>query len=132
MKKRGFGAGKWNGPGGKVKETEKPRQAIIREVREEINVNIEEPKELGYLEFIWPKDKEDKNQRCYIYFVNKFTGQPQETEECLPQWFAINKIPYKEMWDDDKYWYPDVLRGKAIKKRFFFNLNNKVLKFEDI
>ena len=31
MKKRGFGAGKWNGVGGKVKDGETIKQAAIRE-----------------------------------------------------------------------------------------------------
>ena len=35
MKKRGFGAGKWNGFGGKIEPGETPRQAAIREIREE-------------------------------------------------------------------------------------------------
>jgi 8-oxo-dGTP pyrophosphatase MutT (NUDIX family) len=36
MKKRGFGVGKWNGPGGKVQEKETILQAAVREVKEEV------------------------------------------------------------------------------------------------
>ncbi len=35
MKKRGFGVGKWNGAGGKVKEVEKVEDAAAREICEE-------------------------------------------------------------------------------------------------
>jgi len=35
MKKRGFGAGKWNGFGGKIEVGETPRAAAIREMKEE-------------------------------------------------------------------------------------------------
>ena len=41
MKKRGFGEGKWNGPGGKILGHETPKEAAIREVMEEIGIAIE-------------------------------------------------------------------------------------------
>ncbi|MGD2110491.1 MAG: NUDIX domain-containing protein, partial [Phycisphaerae bacterium] len=37
-KKRGLGAGKINGPGGRVDPGETPREAAIREVQEELHV----------------------------------------------------------------------------------------------
>lgn len=40
MKKRGFGVGKWNGVGGKVKPGESVKMAVVREVFEEIRVSI--------------------------------------------------------------------------------------------
>jgi len=131
MKKRGFGQGKWNGPGGKVKKGESPLDSVIREVKEEIGVEVVNPTELGFIEFIWPY-KPENNNRCYIYLTKEFNGQPTESEECRPQWFKIKDIPYNDMWDDDKYWYPDALAGKVVKKRFFFDKNNKILKHEDI
>lgn len=41
MKKRGFGAGKWNGYGGKAAEKEAPRTAAIRGIEADINFNAE-------------------------------------------------------------------------------------------
>lgn len=117
---------------GKVKINEDLKKSAIREIEEEIGLVMAEPEELGYIEFIWPKEEEDKNQRCYIYLSRQFNGELQESEECLPKWFSFDQIPYDQMWDDDKYWYPEILAGKQIKKRFFFNKDNKVLKFEDI
>ena len=40
MKKRGFGAGKFNGVGGKVVNGESIEEATVREAREEISVLI--------------------------------------------------------------------------------------------
>lgn len=132
MKKRGFGAGKYNGPGGKVKAGEDPRQAAVREIKEEVGLEIADPKELGFIEFVWPKGKEDWNQRCHIYLTRNFSGAPCESEECRPQWFALDRIPYDQMWDDDQYWYPDALAGREVKKRFYFDEAGKVLRFEGI
>ena len=39
MKKRGFGVGKWNGVGGKIKKEESIEQAVQRETKEEIMVD---------------------------------------------------------------------------------------------
>jgi mutator protein MutT len=132
LKKRGFGQGKWNGPGGKVKSNELPIQAVVREIKEEVGLEIFDPLELGYIEFIWPKGLEDYNQRCFVYLVNKFLGEVKESEECLPKWFPINNLPYDQMWEDDKYWYPQALAGQPIKKRFYFDADNKIIKFEEI
>ena len=40
-KKRGLGAGKINGPGGRIEPGESPRQAAVREVQEEVGVTPE-------------------------------------------------------------------------------------------
>lgn len=131
MKKRGFGAGKWNGPGGKVQEDESPLDAAVREVREEIGVVPREPEEIGYIEFIWEEIPENNN-RCFVYLTRDFEGNIIETEECLPAWFAQDKIPYGYMWEDDQLWYPEMLQGRRVKKRFYFNKDNKLLKHENI
>ena len=47
----------------------------------------------------------------------------QETSAILlpvPVWVRIEEVPYHEMWEDDKYWLPAVLRGEKIYGRFFF------------
>jgi len=132
MKKRDFGQGKWNGVGGKVEAGESPIQAAIREVKEEVGLKIDNPQELGYIEFIWPEDKKDWNQQTYIYLAKDYSGELCESDECLPQWFAPDKIPYDQMWADDIHWYPAMLAGEAIKKRFYFNSDFKVVKQEEI
>lgn len=131
-KKRGFGQGKWNAPGGKVDRDETPKESSIREIKEEVDVDVLSTKELGFIEFIWPPTKSEFNTRCFIFFVTDFKGEAKESEECRPAWFKINEIPYDQMWDDDKHWYPEALAGKMFKKRFFFSTDEKVIKIEDI
>jgi len=131
MKKKGFGQGKWNGPGGKVNEGELIEQAAIREVEEETGLKPIKPKNLGYLEFIWENNPEN-NQRCHIFRTKEFEGIMCESEECLPKWWDIEKIPFKQMWEDDIYWLKDALAGQEIKYRFYFDKNNKIIKHEKI
>ncbi len=132
LKKKGFGVGKWNGAGGKVEIGETPLESVTREMREEVGVEIQNPDELGYLEFIWPEEKKEWNQRCYIFSAGDYRGEICESEECRPQWFAFDRIPYEQMWDDDRHWYPEMLAGRPVYKRFYFDASGRLLNAEDI
>jgi 8-oxo-dGTP diphosphatase len=106
MKKRGFGVGKWNGVGGKVEKGETYVQAAIRECQEEIGVTPHSLQKVGELDF---KDLPDVEHYCHIYVTTSWDGEPRETEEMNPRWFAETDIPYAHMWPDDKDWLPLLL-----------------------
>lgn len=121
MKKRGFGAGKWNGVGGKFDEAKDKNifDTAVRETKEEIGVNIKNPERVAILNFHFPYKKE-WDQSVHVFFARNWDKDPQETEEMAPKWFRINEIPFDKMWDDDHYWLSDVLAGKKIKADFIF------------
>lgn len=50
-KKRGIGAGKVNGPGGKFEPGETALQCVLREVREELCIDVADAREMGVLNF---------------------------------------------------------------------------------
>ncbi len=118
MKKRGFGEGRWNGFGGKLKEGESIGDSLIREVREEAGIEIKDLKERGVLEFEFQGNPEILE--VHIFGTKHFDGEPKETEEMRPQWFALHEIPFDSMWPDDRYWFPLFLKGKKFKGRFLF------------
>jgi len=119
MKKRGFGIGKWNGVGGKVENGEEIINAVIRETKEEIGVLAKEPKQVGILHFKFPY-KPEWDQDVHLFLVKNWQGEPKESEEMAPSWFAFNEIPYSKMWDDDKFWLPRILSGEKIEADFIF------------
>ena len=51
MKKRGFGAGRWNGFGGKVQEGETIEDALKRELQEEAGIKAEHLDKAGIIDF---------------------------------------------------------------------------------
>ncbi|MEN9913132.1 MAG: hypothetical protein RLY66_540 [Candidatus Parcubacteria bacterium] len=119
MKKIGFGAGNWNGFGGKVEPGEEIDAAAAREVREEAGVNPLDIQKVGILEFEFQNDP--KVMEVHIFSATTFSGEPVESDEMRPQWFDQDKIPYDNMWSDDRYWLPMVLQGKKFKGRFLFD-----------
>ena len=110
-KKRGIGAGKINGPGGKVDPGEAPLAAAIREVQDEIGVTPLDPSLHGELRFHF---SDGLVLHCMIYLAHHFDGVPSESEEAVPLWFPVDALPYDEMWEDDRHWLPLLLA-----KRFF-------------
>lgn len=128
MKKRGFGEGKWNGAGGKCEGDETPVLSAVREVREEICVEVKEEhmRHVALIRFHFPH-KPDWDQECSVFFTEHFEGEPRETEEMRPEWFALKDIPYHAMWTDDKYWLPKALEGAFVEARFTFDEASNVL-----
>jgi 8-oxo-dGTP pyrophosphatase MutT (NUDIX family) len=120
MKKRGFGAGKWNGLGGKIHDGETLEQAAIRELEEEAGVRgrIENLQKTGLLKF--RSANPEYNWDVHVFFLTAWDGEPVETEEMRPQWFSTDKIPYDIMWVDDRHWLPEVLGGRCIEAQFTF------------
>jgi ADP-ribose pyrophosphatase YjhB (NUDIX family) len=129
MKKRGFGAGRWNGVGGKVTAHETVRVATVRECQEEIQVIPRRIIEVATLNFYFPSAKKDWNQRVIVFTSKDWEGEPTETEEMAPKWFPINEIPYSEMWSDDQHWLPEVLKGKYIAADFHFDDNDRLVTY---
>ncbi|MCB1646564.1 MAG: 8-oxo-dGTP diphosphatase [Pseudomonadales bacterium] len=117
-KKRGLGAGKINGPGGKTEPGEAPRDCAIRETQEELQID---PLNVVYRgELFFHAEDEMPKIHGYIYVASDYNGTPTETDEAIPLWFAPQDIPYHEMWEDDQYWLPQVLAGKTMKGWFTF------------
>lgn len=116
-KKRGLGAGKINGPGGKIEPGETPLEAVIRETQEELIITPHTPRKLGELWFSmsdWP------DILCHIYRADGFTGTPTETDEATPVWTPLDEIPYHRMWEDDRHWLPLVIAETTFLGRFVF------------
>lgn len=127
MKKRGFGEGNWNGYGGKVEEGETIEGAAVREIREESGVDVNE-RDLEKVALVEFKFENGKHLLVHTYFVRTWSGEPIETDEMRPEWFAFEDIPYDKMWADDEYWFPRALNGERLKGVVYFNPDGKSIK----
>lgn len=111
-KKRGLGAGKINGPGGKVDLGETPLAAAVRETQEEIGVTPIRPELRGEL---WFRFSHGPTHHCLIYLAEAYEGEPTETDEAVPIWCPVDQLPYAEMWADDQEWLPMLLAGQRFR-----------------
>lgn len=126
-KKRGQGAGKWNVPGGKLRDGESPEAAAARETQEETGIIPGRLHLTGQLEFrfpeggSWPSD-------CTVFVTHSWKGTlVPESDECSAQWVSFEKIPWDKMWDSDRLWAPLVFTGEPFHRRYTFDAKDRLL-----
>ncbi len=117
-KKRGLGAGKINGPGGRIDPGETALAAAVREVEEELRVTPVAPELRGELSFQFV---DGYSIHAYVFISSDCLGVASETDEAVPLWTPTDQIPYESMWADDRWWVPLLLAGDCFRGRFVFD-----------
>ena len=117
-KKRGLGAGKVNGPGGRLEKGETAEQAAIRETQEEVGITPTGVQWAGELRFQF---RDGYSLHCTVYRASGWEGELMETAEAKPFWVRTDQIPYDRMWADDEQWMPRLLAGENFRGWFEFD-----------
>ncbi|MBI4059533.1 8-oxo-dGTP diphosphatase [Candidatus Giovannonibacteria bacterium] len=128
MKKRGFGAGRWNGFGGKVKEGESIETALKREFVEEAGILPLGVEKAGIIDFEFLG--KPGILQVHVFRVGNFEGEPRESEEMRPRWFGADELPFDEMWSADRHWFGLFLKGKKFLGKVFFDENDNALRHD--
>jgi 8-oxo-dGTP diphosphatase/2-hydroxy-dATP diphosphatase len=127
MKKRGFGAGRWNGFGGKVQPGESIEAAARRELIEECSITAQTVDPIGIFEFFSPGKFLIE---MHVFRISDWKGEPEESEEMRPQWFPKTSLPLDLMWPSDRYWLTEALQGRKASGRFVFDANDAVIEHD--
>lgn len=130
-KRRGFGAGKFNGFGGKVDPGETLLAAALREMEEESGVLVPptSARYVGHLLFTFAGRGGEELHVHVFSAARPFGGAPSETDEMSPRWWPCTALPLSRMWPDDAHWMPLLLRGARFRGAFHFVGHDRIESF---
>ena len=81
---------KWEFPGGKLEHNETPQQALLRELKEELGVDVKSCQPLMTLDHDYP----DRHVRLHVLLVSDYQKNPLGAEGQALQWVALNDMHY--------------------------------------
>jgi len=99
--------GKWAPPGGFVEHGESPEDAAIREVREEVQIELEPGQLLPHSVILLPA----MNQTYHVFtacLARMLPGRATPPESIDVGWFSKDELLQLDMWD------PDAVLGTAL------------------
>lgn len=89
---------KYIGIGGHLEAGETPEECIIREVKEETNLDLHSMKLRGLLTFVI----DGKDELAWLYTSEDFSGTLSTCDEGTLEWIPRNRIPDLPLWEGDK------------------------------
>lgn len=121
---RGISVGKWNAPGGKFEAGESSEECARREVEEETGLRVSELFFHGVLTFMMDGGK-TLHTRGHLFSTSKSTGRARSSDEGEVRWFQLDGLPVDEMWEDDLFWIPLMLRRIRFDATFSYDSANR-------
>lgn len=81
-------SGYWEFPGGKKESWESAYQALIRELKEELDIEVETAEPWKKLNYAYP----EKIVELDLWIVTGFSGNPKGMEQQAFQWVALDQL----------------------------------------
>ena len=119
-KKRGeIGAGVLSGPGGKLDPGETPEECLLRETREELEIELD-PASLEQVALIDFYAEGQPDFRVYVYCATILHGEVHETADMIPAWYPMTDKTFARTYEADRYWLPQAVRGEKFKAKVYY------------
>ena len=104
-KENDLNEGKWIGIGGHIEQNETTEEALIREVKEETNLDLISYKSRGYIHFI----NDEYEEIMYLFTSDNFEGNLIECNEGTLKWIDEKDILNLNLWEGDRIFLPTLL-----------------------
>ena len=87
---RGYGdfKGYWEFPGGKIEDGETPQEALVREIKEELDIDIKTGDLIGTVEYDYP----DFHLSMDCFWCKFISGKIELKEHQDAKWLSLNDI----------------------------------------
>lgn len=129
-KKRGeIGTGVLSGPGGKLDLGETLQECLIRETREELEIELN-PASLELVVLIDFHAAGEVDFRVHVYRADILSGEIHETADMIPAWYPINDATFKRTYEADRHWLPKAIRGEKFNANVYYR--NRARDFDRI
>lgn len=127
-KKHDPNEGKWIGVGGKLEPGESPEDCLVREVREETGLELDEWQYRGEVFFSAQGWEEEI---MYLYTATKFHGKMiEDCPEGVLKWVPFEEIPKLRLWEGDRIFLADLLAGKSDLKLALYYEGDDLVRVE--
>lgn len=85
--------GFWEFPGGKLLKDETPEQALVREIREEVGLEVKQYQQLGMIHHHYP----DRSVSLFVFKITDYSGSAQCKEGQLGmKWILKRDLNIKD------------------------------------
>lgn len=91
-------AGRWEFPGGKIAGEETEEQALMRELREELGVELLEGRPMMRLTHPYP----DRTVELSLWVVERFRGEPRGLEGQALKWVEPSRLFEEDILEADR------------------------------
>jgi 8-oxo-dGTP diphosphatase len=91
-------AGRWEFPGGKVMAGESEHQALARELREELGIEVLAARPFMRLTHAY----EDRDVALSLWIVERFAGEPRSLDAQALKWVAPAYLPGEDILEADQ------------------------------
>ena len=127
-KENDINEGKWIGVGGHVEKDESIESALIREVKEETNLDLKDYKKNGIVYFEYGKVKEE----MHLFTSSNYSGEIKECNEGTLKYVKVSEMNNLPMWEGDHIFLKYLLTNEPYFELKLIYKDNKLLSDERI
>jgi 8-oxo-dGTP diphosphatase len=100
---------KWEFPGGKIEPEEQPKEALCRELEEELGIEAELGPRLAIIRHTYSKDT---GVELHFYLVERWKGEIQNRIFRDVRWIAPGELPGYDFLEADVVFIKDLAAGR--------------------